>query len=248
MIPELLSLPYSPWSERARWALDARGIHYTKKRFQPLLGEPALRFRLGRYTGNVSVPVLFTDSGPYADSLAIARFANTQGGGPDLFPSKHATEIDELQALSDTALAAGRGLALRRVLVSEDALRDLVPPPLRKLGGLALAIARSGVKRTLSKYGVAGVDPAEQRSTLHRALSELRRFLPKGSGARPLFGTLSYGDITGTQALSFVQPVTHPAYRIAPASRHAFEDPELQREFADLVDWRDALYAALRTP
>ena len=28
MTPELLHIPYSPWSEKARWALDARAITY----------------------------------------------------------------------------------------------------------------------------------------------------------------------------------------------------------------------------
>ena len=248
MTPELLSLPYSPWSERARWALDARGVSYLKKTFQPLLGEPALRMRLRRFTGNVSVPVLFTDSGAFADSHEIARFANTRGTGPDLFPKEHAAAIDALQALSDSALSAGRGLALRRVLADPAALRELVPPPLRPLGAMSLAVARTGVKRTLSKYGAAGLASGEQQASLRHALTELRRLVPAGSGPRPLFGNLSYGDITAAQALAFVVPVTHPAYRIASASRQAFVDPDFSGEFADLVSWRDELYAALRTP
>lgn len=250
MTPELLSLPYSPWSERARWALDARGVVYVRKRFQPLLGEPALRVRLRRFSGRVSVPVLFTDDGHFADSVEIARWANTQGraSAPDLFPAVHEEATRTLQLASDTALEAGRSLALRRVLASDAALADLVPPPLRRLGSIALAIARSGVRRTLSKYGVAGLDSERAHAELHGALTEIRRFVPKGNGTRPIFGTLTFADITAAQALTFIMPVVHPAYRIAEASRSAFEDAPLKSEFADLLEWRDALYAGLRAP
>jgi hypothetical protein len=43
---ELLALPYSPWSEKARWALDVRGVPYDYRRYQPVLGELALRVKL----------------------------------------------------------------------------------------------------------------------------------------------------------------------------------------------------------
>jgi hypothetical protein len=35
---ELLGLPYSPWSEKARWALDARGIAYQRRKLDPIVG------------------------------------------------------------------------------------------------------------------------------------------------------------------------------------------------------------------
>lgn len=249
MKPELLSLSYSPWSERARWALDARSVSYEKKHFQPLLGEPALRFRTKRFTGTVSVPVLFTDNAFYTDSLEIAKWANTQGSGPDLFPEAHRTEIEELHRLSEAALSAGRSLALRRVLGDPEALRELVPPYLRKLGGVALAIARSGVKRTLAKYGAASHRNEDQREVLRGALLSLRSALGKSvsSSPRTLLPSFSFADITASQALSFVVPPTHAAYRIGSASRRSFEDPDFMTEFADLVTWRDDLYSALRT-
>ena len=63
MMPELLGLPYSPWSEKARWALDARRVPYREVTYAPLLGEPALRLKLKRWRGNVTVPVLTDDEG-----------------------------------------------------------------------------------------------------------------------------------------------------------------------------------------
>jgi glutathione S-transferase len=49
------------------------------------------------------------------------------------------------------------------------------------------------------------------------------------------------------QALVFVAPPTTGHVKLAPANRAAFADADLAAEFADLVAWRDALYARYRT-
>jgi len=36
---ELVGIPFSPWSEKARWALDVRRVPYRKVTYAPLLGE-----------------------------------------------------------------------------------------------------------------------------------------------------------------------------------------------------------------
>src|SRR5690606_17418493 len=79
----LVGLVYSPWTQRARWALDHHRVVYRSEPYTPLLGELALRRRLGRFRGRVSVPVLFTDAAVIDDSVAIARHAEAVGsGGP----------------------------------------------------------------------------------------------------------------------------------------------------------------------
>src|SRR5215470_17956798 len=117
----LLHLPYSPWSERARWALDARQVPYRRVTYQPLIGEPRLRLQLRKLRGTVSVPVLFTDRrGVLADSFDIACFADAHGAsnGVRLFPGDADSDakIARYNQASERALAAGRVLALRRVL------------------------------------------------------------------------------------------------------------------------------------
>src|SRR5580704_5617991 len=62
-VVQLLGLPYSPWSEKARWALDARHVPYADVTYAPLVGELALRRKLGKWTGAVTVPVLTEDGG-----------------------------------------------------------------------------------------------------------------------------------------------------------------------------------------
>ena len=114
---ELLGLPYSPWTEKAKWALDARRVPYRYRMYQPLIGEPALRIKTGRWRGNVTVPVMTDDRGRvYDDSAKIARFADSVGEGPVLFPSEHDAAIAHWIEVGERALNAGRVLSLHRTL------------------------------------------------------------------------------------------------------------------------------------
>jgi len=249
--PELLHLPYSPWSEKARWALECRRVPYRSRIYQPLIGEPALRIRLRRARGPVTVPVLFTADGPLADSLDIARWAAGRGEGPDLFPHAADPEIAAWNALSERALAAGRVLSLRRVRKDRAALIELVPRRMRSvLGPLGPLVAKKGVERTLKKYAhvLGGEDPM---SVLEGVLAELRRALgatPVDDAGAPrtlVAGGFSFADITAAQALAFVTP-PESGLRIGPGNRAAFTDVELAARYADLLAWRDALYRRYR--
>lgn len=248
-VAELIGLPYSPWTEKARWALEVRGVPFVFRHYQPILGEPELRLKLKRWTGKVSVPVLTdTEGHVYADSEAIARWADTQGTPATLFSPMHEATIQEAIALSERALAAGRALALTNALTEDEALREMVPKPLRKpLGPLAVAIGKFGVQRTLRKYGAAGVDKAEHEAELTGALDALRRLIARAPAGSPktLCGRFTFADIAAAQVLGFVSP---PAFglRIGRASRASFTRPELATRYADLLKWRDALYAAYR--
>lgn len=254
---ELLGLVYSPWTEKARFALDARRVRFRFRGYTPLLGEPALRLKTRRFTGAVTVPVLTRDDGVVlTDSLAIARWADTQGAGPRLFPPERGAEMINLVDLSERALAAGRGLSLLRMLDDSEALREMVPRAVRRpLGPLAGALGRAGVKRTLAKYGVCGAAREPHASELARCLDALREALaaappPEASPTAPkaprtLLGELTFADIAMAQALAFVEP---PAFglRLGHASRRSFTDPGLSARYADLVTWRDALYETHR--
>lgn len=248
---ELLGLPYSPWTEKARWALDARRVAYAFRHYQPLLGEAALRAKVGRWTGKVSVPVLTDDEGGvHADSAAIARWADGRGEGPALFPAGRADEVTRWVELSERALAAGRALSLVRVLADREALAELVPPKVRAaLGPLAPSMGAFGVRRTFRKYGghVAAADA--HRAAFVEALDQLAASLgddPAGRGPRTLLGAFSFADVAMAQALAFVDPPA--ALRMGPGTRRTFRDPELAERYRDLLAWRDALYATFRTP
>lgn len=240
MTPVLLQLPYSPWSERARWALDARGVEYTQRRYQPLLGELELRRRLKRWSGPVSVPVLITDEGAIGDSVEIARWADAHGSGPTLFPSD---EVVKWASRSQAGLAAGRAVSLTRVLAMPDAIDELSPPWARKLGGVGRAVTRVGVARTRRKYGGSARTDAQHQADLEAVLDELRAAL---GGRATILESFSFADIAMAQVLCFVAPPDRKYVKLGKANASAFGDPELAKRYADLVAWRDALYARFR--
>jgi len=249
---ELLGLPYSPWSEKARWALDVRHVPYKSVTYAPLLGELGLRRRTAKWSGPVSVPVLFVDGGrAIADSAEIARWADTCGDGPVLFPTDLEADVVRYVALSEKALDAGRCLALHRVLRDDAALREMVPKQLRGTGALGragLRAAEFGVRRTLRKYGAGRVDAAIHESNLRAVLDELRAALAGATATgepRTLLGRFTFADVAMTQALGFVEPPSF-GLRIGAASRRTFTDDRLRESYADLVAWRNAVYEAYR--
>ena len=245
MRPTLWSLSFSPWSDQARWALDHCGVDYARRAYQPLLGEPGLRWKLRKWTGPVSVPILEADGGVLDDSFDIARYADAHAIEPSrrLFPDGSEAQIAEYDRLAQRALSAARKLGLQRVLQDESALGDLVPKNLKVLGPVAIKIAASGVRRTIRKY--ADVTPDDPRAAIVEALDRLREDLPAPNGKdKPRFvlGTFSYGDIVMAQALAFVSPP--PSHlRLGEGSRRAYLIEDLAEEYADLVRWRDGLYA-----
>lgn len=245
---ELIALPYSPWSERARWALDARAIDYRMRPYSPVVGEPALRLKLRRLRGNVTVPVLTTmDGRVLGDSTDIARWADGRGAGPTLFPADHALAMARLLDISERAMKAGRALVLSRMLRDREALAEMIPRPIRKrLGEAASTLGAWAIGRTLRKYGGNRAATEAHRRTFVEALDAMRNALataPEGS-PRTLLGRFSYADIAAAQVLASIAPP--PALKLGKASRRCFSDDELAREYADLVAWRDALYAEFR--
>jgi glutathione S-transferase len=244
---ELFHLPYSPWSEKARWALDIRKVPYERRLYQPLLGELGLRRMLGRYRGPVSVPVLRDGDRVIADSFEIARFADRHGAGPQLFPPGKEAEIARYNALSERGLGAGRALALARMLDDPDALREQVPAKIgRVLGPLGQVVATLGIKRTLRKYQGHRGDAGEHERVLCEVLDTLRADLANSQNEpRTLLSALTFADIAMAQVLVFVRPPTS-GLRIREGSRRAFTHPALAERYADLLAWRDAFYDRYR--
>lgn len=250
---ELLGLTYSPWTEKARWALDVRRVPYRFRHYQPLIGEPALRLRLRRFTGRVTVPVLATDDGQMlGDSALIARWADDRGEGPRLFPAGHDAAIQRFIDLSERGEAAGRALSLRRMRADDAALAEMVPRKLRKrLGPLAVWIAGIGIDRTLRKYDGHREGPDAQRKILVAALDDLRQALTSApsnatpSAPKTLFGSLTFADIAMAQVLVSVEPPAS-GLKLGEASRRSFTEPGLREQYADLIAWRDDLYRAYR--
>src|SRR2546425_11429849 len=74
----LIELYPSPWSERARWALEWKRVPYARRAYQPLAGEEELR----RATGLSTVPVLLADGEVIGDSDAALEWLETPPPSP----------------------------------------------------------------------------------------------------------------------------------------------------------------------
>ena len=111
--PTLFGIHYSPWSLRARWALDHHGVDYRYREHTPLLGEWGLRFRSRKRVGSgpVTVPLLVLPERAIDDSFEIMCFADEVGEGEPLRASYPdvAMFINGLESAYDAARRRVRG-------------------------------------------------------------------------------------------------------------------------------------------
>jgi len=243
---ELLAIRYSPWSEKARWALDHHGIPYTECEYTPMLSEPGLRARLKKWRGKITIPILFTATRTISDSFAIAHFAEESSRGtPPLFPEELESEVVRWNERSEAALRAGRALVAQRVLEDPAAKREALPrsiPPAAR--SLMSPIASLGVSYLRRKYEFDDTREVQHRNC-EQVFEELQAAL-EGSDYL-VGGTFSYADVCMATSLQFVRPVTDEYIRLGPATRLAWTDDLLAGKYPTLLDWRDRIYQEHRT-
>jgi glutathione S-transferase len=235
----LYAMPYSPWSERARWALLHHRLPFREVAHLPLVGELALRARVRRLTGKVSVPLLVDGDQVVMDSFHIARYVDTVGRGTRLIPEAHAATIAALNTRMDVVLDAGRARLLELAISDPAAALEFVPAPLRALP-FAVASSRLGFRFVARKYGTR-LEGA--MTELRAGFVEIRKIL---AGKAFVFDAFTYADVLAATALEFLEPVEDRYVPLGPATRQGLSDSAMIAEFADLVAWRDALYAAHR--
>jgi glutathione S-transferase len=242
----LVGLSYSPWSEKARWALDHHRVPFAYQEYLPMIGEPALRVRMRKPLGRVSVPVLFDESGAYGDSFEIARYAERTGTGKPLFGEDRESSVAAWNERSEAILRAGRALVVYRTLESEgaqaEALPSFVPGPVRPALSSVAKVACAYLRH---KYATNASTTFDHESSLRDGLDALRRALDGGKKTY-LLNDFSYADVAMAAALQMVKPVNDNFVPIGPATREVWTHVELARQYADLLAWRDALYAKHR--
>jgi len=244
-MPHLYAESFAPWCEKARWALDHHGIRYGYTEHLPMIGELRLRIAARRWSGLVTVPLLVDGAEILMDSFAIARHAEAQGGGAPLFPAGRDDEIAAWNEQSEIVMTSGRAMLLARMAQSRAALREQLPPFVPgALRSTLEPLASSGVRYLARKYGIDD-DGAQYEARARAALDHLRAAL---RGREHLLGGFSFADITMATSLQFILPVAEEHISLGPATREAWTHPALAAEYADLLAWRDRLYAAWRTP
>lgn len=143
--PRLLTITYSHFCEKARWALERAGVPFREAGHMPIFSRLA---GLGHGVWH-SVPVLFTDEGALRGSGAIARFADARAPeGRRLYPpagDPRRGEVDALEADFDAVLGPEtRRYAYYHVL-SDRAL------------AFAIAASTPAVERALSRSSFPAV-------------------------------------------------------------------------------------------
>jgi glutathione S-transferase len=244
---KLVSLNVSPWSERAKWALDHHGLAYEVVEHMPIVGERRLRRLVGPGKPRATVPVLVVGAEAVSESWDIAVYADREGGGAKLIPPEHEEAIRTWAALADEAANAGRALVLAAILASGPALDEQGPPfiptwlrpPLRPL-------ARAATMAFVRKYELRLGESDAHTRAVRLALDRLRSGLAASSPY--LHGSFSYADIAMASLLQGISPVDNRFVKLGPATRAAWTHAALAAEYADLVAWRDSLYESRRRP
>lgn len=232
----LIGESFSPWTKKARWAIEQCGLAYDYREYTPTLSEPGLRWRMKQWAGAVSVPILFVDSQIFRGSWEIARFANEAAGDGPLGDFRAIAPWNEL---SEDALAQGRTNVVRRILRNERALAESLPTfvPERLRGPLRF-LARDAVRRLDRKYAHLAKPGA-----LRKALLRTREGLAL-TGSNYLLGSFSYADIAMAVVVEVIAPVARTDPPLGPATQSCWKDSALAEEFEDLLDWRNRLARA----
>jgi len=237
----LFVLHPSPWSERARWALDHHRLTYESIHYLPFIGQGQLKRLAGTDTKRVTVPFLVADGQTYGESWAIALYADREGGREKLVPSDLEEDIRLWNQVADGGMGGVRGRVLARMLESPKAL-DIAAPPVvpRWLRPAMRPAARWTIRHLQRKYQTRSDEGASQVLLLRSALDRLRDGL---KGGKPyLLGKFTYADIVMATLLQGVLPVTDLFLRLPRALREVWTDDTLAREYGDLLTWRDELY------
>ncbi len=234
----LVGIGFSPWTEKARWALDHHRVAYRYEEYTPLLGEPWLRIRARRLGGPVSLPHLLGPDGlSVGDSFAIAQEAERIGRGEPLVPEDLLDAIRGWNERSERLMHAGRSQVLARTDTDRDVQIETLPPgmPLALRRALAPTV-RLGTAYVKKKYDARAIPD----DALEADLGAIRDAIG-GDPTRPLLGRFTLADIAVATALQAVQPHRTEPRGLLPAQRRAWARPALATRWEDVLAWRDAM-------
>jgi glutathione S-transferase len=238
----LVGLHHSPWTERARWALDHHVIAHTYEEYRPILGELGLRVRTRALRGKLTVPVLFAPDAIVRESLGIVRYADLHGRSHALVPSELERDVLAWNERAEAAFAAGRGLYIRALTSDPTAVEEMAPKaiPATLRGGAA----RMGMALFKRKHDLARRSMAGDEAAIASALDALRAAL-RGDY---VLGRFTLADLAMALTLQHVFPVSDAYIHLTDAERRCAEHNELAHRYRDIVAWRDMIYARHRRP
>lgn len=225
----LITIPFSHYCEKARWALDRAGLPYEEDAHLPLLNLPATR-----RAGGKTVPVLVTDEGTFTDSTDILGYVDRKAPADrKLWPTDETDrkKAQDLEDFFDRGL--GRGVrvyvyfhllperaSLLRILGSRLSTKD------RTLLRVALPVMSQLIRRG---YKVTEENAERSLVKIHEAFDRADAALAEG-GKYLVGDGLTAADITfAALAAPVLNPAGHPAYEAAMHDLPLTMQPEVKR-------------------
>lgn len=234
----LYGLSQSPWTHRARWALDHHGVTYRYHEHLPMMGELLLRraAKLKDKSKKASVPLLVDGDSSVMGSFEIARHAESIGRGAPLFPRDPAVDkqISHWNDVAERITNVGRIQVFKNLRTNKQAQKEALPS---FVPGFLAGSATLAVSFLQKKYAVPTDIEAEITQVLRPALEELRAAL---AGKPYLLDVFTYADVTVACSLQALRP--HDRAPLGPGTRETWTNEPLAAEFEDLLMWRDAIH------
>ena len=148
--PVLWHLKVSPYNEKARWALDYKGVPHVRRAIAPIRHERVAR----RLWGGETLPALVLDGTAIGDSTRIISALEARQPEPPLYPADPVERARalELEDLVDEQLGHHmRRLALHHALGDPDLLLGAFTPDLspgrRRTAKLVFPLVRRRLRR-----------------------------------------------------------------------------------------------------
>jgi glutathione S-transferase len=224
--PILWQIQISHYSEKARWALDYKGVDHVRR--SPL---PGMHIAIALWlTGGAhpTFPVLEIDGRRIGDSTAVIAALEERFPEPALYPtdSGERARAEELEDFFDEELGPHiRRLAFYELIREPELFAELAsqnaPGPLAKSKSLSGAYARA---YTSLRFGANKGDGAEvARAKVIAAMDRLDAELAASGGEYLVGGRFSVADLTAAAHFyPLVRPAEGPALIDSP-SPPAFE-------------------------
>jgi glutathione S-transferase len=242
----LITIPFSHYCEKARWALDHAGVDYVEDRFLPMMHKPATM-----RAGGSTVPVLVMEQRALTDSADIVAFADESApAGARLYPrdAGHRAEVDALEGVFNDELApATRLFGYFHALPHARELARLVEPGLTGFQRRALPYATPFVAPLIRRrYRVSAKHAEEALAITRRIFGDMSARLAGKSylvGDSFTAADLTFAAVSGPVLL----PPGHPAWGsdvalVPPALRAVIEELRATRAGAHVL----ALYREQR--
>ncbi|MEX2194701.1 MAG: glutathione S-transferase family protein [Thermoleophilaceae bacterium] len=243
--PVLWHIEISHYNEKARWALDWKGVEHVRKAPQP--GLHPLRAR--RLTGGATLPVLELDGRAIGDSTRIIAELEARFPDPPLYPAettdrRRALEIEDF--FDEQVAPDVRRLVFFHVLSSPGAAGSMAElsraGPLKARGlRLALPLVRRDVK---ARYGVSAEGAETALTKIRAGLARIEDDLQPGGH---LVGDgFSVADLTAAAILApLARPREYPyPFPTVPPSVHEIRESLEGRA----LEWVRETYARHRPP